>query len=138
MLLRENDKFKLILGIIAAFGLLVLVIGIILSVKVIFLDVKNKEVTYGTITSMYDGTTVVEYKAGDGTYTKRFSAYSSNYYVGKKLKLYYKKGNERNASLAGLRYLILIMPGFGIIITGISGIVLLVGSKVNNKDLYTD
>lgn len=138
MLRSFDDKLKLVMGILASIGLLIFVIGIIISIKVIFLDIKNKEVTYGTITSMYDGTTVVEYKAGDGVYTKRFSAYSSTYYVGKTVKLYYKVGNEKSASLAGMRYLVLIVPGIGLIMTGMCGIVLIIDYIKNRKEEYAD
>ncbi len=122
----SKDKIMLGFTITACVGLFVFIIGLIFSVKTIFLDVRGKESTYAEIISLDGESTTVRYIAGGREYTKRFNAYSSTYYVGKEIKIFYSKAHPQKSFIANIRYLILIAPGMGLIITGVGGIGLFV------------
>lgn len=121
----ENEKLRNIFIGIMLFGLIIFILGIVMSFKVIYWDVRSKESTSAVITDIGQGYTTFNYKVNGRTYIKKASVNSSTYYVGKKIKVYYKPSRPQKVSIASLRYLILMMPGIGIIFLGISGMGLL-------------
>ena len=131
MMNPENKKELKILSIFLLSSFVIFLIGIALAVYFIFLAPMNKGKAEGVIKDITNNSTTIVYSANNRTYEKRFSAYSSTYYVGKKVKLYYNKQKPFNSSIAGMRYLSLIAPGIGIILLGVSGILCLVFYKKN-------
>ena len=125
-MLFDNDKLKKIFIVFSCVGLLLFLIGAIISVKTIFFDVKGKETTYAEVIDLGEDYTVAKYKVNGKEYERRYSAYSSTYYKGKKIKIYYDKNHPQKSFIANLRYLVLIAPGMGILFTGVGGIGLLV------------
>lgn len=109
----------------------VFLIGVAVAIYFIFLLPMNKEKTTATITKIENSTTTVIYTAEGRTYEKRFSAYSSNYYVGKKIKIYYNKQKPFDSHISSFRYLSLIGPGIGIIFMGVVGMLCFVFYKKN-------
>ena len=114
MLNLDIEKEKLV-KIFLIIGLCILIIGLLISVKMIFLDRINKESTYGTITDISSNSTTVQYVVSQRKYRKTYSVYSSTYSVGKKIKIYYDKVRPNDSFIARMRYLILIVPGLGLI-----------------------
>lgn len=123
----DISKNKLMIGFVvgACIGLLIFLIGSFYSVKVIFFDIKGKTKTYGEIINITDSSTTVKYSAYGRSYKKVFNVYSSTYYEGKNIKIYYDKDHPQKAMIANMRYLVLIAPGMGILITGLFGVGLL-------------
>lgn len=109
----ENRVPKILFGSFLMIGFILFVSGIIVSIKV--LSHKGQIKTYGTITSISRGVTTVSYEVNGRTRESAISGYSSSYYVGKKIKIYYNKLKPGKISAAGLSYLILIMPGIGMV-----------------------
>ena len=132
----NNNKTMVGFTIVACFGLFVMLIGTIFAVKIIF--VRGKESTYAEIINIDNSSTTVKYIVGGKEYKRRCSAYSSTYYVGKKIKIYYNKVHPQKSTIANLRYLILIAPGMGLIITGVGGIGLLVEYMKSDKYKLTE
>jgi len=124
-MLKYTDKRLIIVAIFAVVGLLTFIVGGFFAVKIIFFDIKNKGKVNGVITSLTNNSTTVSYVVNEKEYRKNFSVYSSTYYVGKKVKLYYDINHPNKANLSGMRYLSLIAPGIGILMTGISGVILI-------------
>lgn len=118
----EVDKVQKVSIIISIVGLVIFFIGVFISIKFIFLDVYRKEKTYAIITNMPEGKIDIEYEVNDRVYKKRLNMTSSTYYMGKKIKIYYDKNNPRKIVVASARYLSLIAPFVGILITGSGGI----------------
>ena len=103
-------------------GLLILIIGAALSVKMLILDKMNKESTTATITGITNNSTSVEYTVKNKIYRRTYTVYNSSYRVGNKVKIYYNKVMPTKSYIASMQYLILIVPGIGILFLGISGI----------------
>ena len=122
MELYENSKLRNIFIGGAILGLLIFVIGLALSFKIIYIDIKDKKSSYGIITNINHSTTRIAYNVNNKQYEKVFNFTSSTYYVGKKVKVYYDPIHVGDVKIASMRYLILIMPGFGILFTGIAGV----------------
>ena len=106
-------------------GLLLLIIGIAFSLKMLIFDKAGKNTTYATITELKDSSTTVKYTVNNKAYIKRYNSYSSSFYIGKKIKIYYNKVNPYKSYIANLQYLILILPGIGLLFFSASGIGLL-------------
>ena len=128
---QESNKELKVLATLLAASFIIFLIGVAISIYFIFLSPMNKEKTYGTITNITNSTTTIKYSAEGRIYNKRFNAYSSSYYVGKKVKLYYNKQKPFNSSISSFRFLSLIGPGIGIIFMGVTGILCLVFYKKN-------
>jgi len=122
----ENEKFRNIFIGIMLFGLFVFIVGLAFSFKVIYWDVRGKESTKATITSINNNSTTCEYIVNGKKYAKKYFVNSSTYYVGKKIKIYYNPIRPQKSSIALMRYFILIVPFIGILILGISGIGLII------------
>ena len=122
MLTDELKKVRNVFTIFAVLGFIFFVVGIILSVKFIIIDVKDKDKTYAQIIDISNRSILVKYEVNHKEYKKVFSVYSSNYYVGKKIKIYYDKRMPTKANISSFRYMSLIGPAMGIIFMGIGGV----------------
>ena len=127
----EQSKELKVLSIILLSSFIIFLIGVAVSIYFIFLLPMNKGKTDATITKITNNSTTVIYNANGRRYEKRYSAYSSSYYVGKKIKIYYNKQKPFDSSIANMRFISLVAPGIGIIFLGISGVFCLAFYKKN-------
>ena len=119
---EDSKTIRNVFIIIMIVGLVVFLIGAALSVKMLIVDRMNKETTTATITKITNNSTSVEYSVKNRIYRRTYSVYNSSYREGKEVKIYYSKSNPSKSFIAAMQYLILIVPGMGIILMGISGI----------------
>lgn len=127
----EQSKELKVLSIILLSSFIIFLIGVAVSICFIFLLPMNKGKTDATITKITNNSTTVIYNVNGRRYEKRYSVYSSSYYVGKKIKIYYNKQKPFDSSIANMRFISLVAPGIGIILLGISGVLCLVFYKKN-------
>ena len=109
-----------------------LIIGIIITsiglyTSVIMLDSSNKVDTIGTITSIVSTSSdtpdvYVTYNADGKRYTSVMRGYSSTFYEGKKIDIYYMKNDPNIIGNKKLELLILLLPFIGLIFLLIGGI----------------
>lgn len=125
-------------------GLLFIIFTINPSIKV--LDNKNKIYTTGIITKIkedYSGDsheTYVTYEVNGRSYTSIIRAYSSTFYVGKEIKIYYQKDNPNEIGVKSLDLLILLFPFMGsmfAIFGGVNIYKVIKEKKTKNKLLKT-
>ena len=77
----------------------------------------------------------VSYNVDGRTYESELNGYSSSFYEGKEINIYYDKNNPNKIGMKSLDLLFLMFPGFGLIFFAIGGTGLLIKSK--NKKLET-
>ena len=137
--MKENKTENLLWIIFTIIGGIFVVIGLIIVGNVF--NYENKESTVGIITeiSTYRGNNddrnyrvYVSYNV-DGTYESELNGYSSSFYEGKKINIYYDKNNPNKIGMKSLDFIFLMFPGFGLIFLSIGGTGLLL--KNRNKKL---
>ena len=142
--MKENKTESLILIIFAIIGTMFVIIG--LTVFGTRNNYENKVDTKGTITEIYsyrDSTgdeeheVYVSYTVGGRRYKSKLNGYSSSFYEGKEIDIYYDKDNPNNIGVKSLDKLFLIFPGIGMIfvIMGVSGIVIKIKNDIKEKSL---
>ena len=95
-------------------GLIFISVGIFLFNKGI--DKKDKIYTDATITDIDSNDNVtVTYNVSGNTYTKKINFYTSSYYEGKVIKIYYDKNNPSSINVDEISILNWIFIGMGII-----------------------
>lgn len=119
----EDLKTVKIFGAVAIVGSLIFLLGLGLSLKMLVIDKMGKESIYATITKANSESTTVEYTVKNRIYTKEYSASSSTYKEGKKIKIYYSKNRPYDSYIASMQYLILIVPTTGFLLAIIFGLV---------------
>lgn len=79
----------------------------------------------------------VSYTIDGIKYETKLNGYSSNFYEGKKIDIYYDKDNPQKIGMKSLDLLFLIFPGLGftIMIVGLSGLIAQIKSKSDEKKL---
>lgn len=116
----------LIWTIFSGIGVVFLIIGIILCVNIF--NYKNKKDTIGTITRISasqnhsrerDADVYVQYQVDGQTYESRLNYYSSSFYEGKEIEIYYDVDNPHKIGTKSGNLLFLMFPGFGLIFSGI-------------------
>lgn len=134
-------KFEnLIWWIFFGIGMIFVVIGIFISLYVF--NYENKIDTTGVITEIntyrgrdnekkYDVQVAYEVKGKE--YESSLNVYSSSFYEGKEIDIYYDKNNPNKIGVKSLDFVFLIFPGIGIIFALIGGIGLIV--KYNKKKI---
>ena len=137
--MKENKLENLIWIIFISVGIIFLLISIII-LKNIF-NYTNKIDTIGTITKITTYNTghnsnyeiYVSYNVEGENYESELNSYSSSFYEGKKIKIYYDKNNPHKIGMKSLDLLFLLFPGIGsiLLIIGITGIFL----KINKRKL---
>lgn len=131
-------------GIFAGLGTLFVVVGVIMAINVF--NYENAIDTTGVITeitryrdsdgdSSYD--VYVSYYVDDEKYNSVLNSYSSSFYEGKEINIYYDKTNPRKIGVKSLDLLVLIFPGIGSIfaIIGYLGVFVNVSKKRNEIKL---
>ena len=143
--MKENKIENLIWTIFASIGAIFVIIG--LAVFGSIFNYENKVDTVGTITgisSYYSGTNhnrnhevYVSYTVDGKEYESRLNSYSSSFYEGKEIDIYYDKDNPNKIGVKSLDLLFLIFPGIGLIffIIGGTGILVKINKRKSEKKL---
>ena len=129
---KSNKLENLIWIIFASIGIIFVFVGVIVSLNIF--NYENKIETVGVITqiSSYkdsDGdqnyNVYVSYNVDGKEYESRLNGYSSSFYEGKEINIYYDKDAPNKIGVKSLDLLCLIFPGMGLIfaIIGLTGIV---------------
>lgn len=127
--MKKIERFVFIFFI--AIGLLFLGLGIyFLSAET---SKKDRVYTDATITDIdSDNNVTVTYNVSGNTYTKRINFYTSSYYEGKVIKVYYTKNNPSKVDVDEMGVLNLTFIGMGIIFF-IIGLIPLTIKIIKNK-----
>ena len=138
--MKENKLENLIWIIFASIGAIFVIIGLVVFGNIF--NYANKVDTVGTITeiSSYRNTNhnrnhevYVSYTVEGKEYESILNSYSSSFYEGKEIKIYYDKDNPSKIGVKSLDLLFLIFPGIGLIFLIIGGTGILV--KINKRRL---
>lgn len=124
----------------ASFGMIFFIIGIIICINIF--NYENKVETTGTITSILsykksngdiNHEVYVNYNVNGKNYKSKLNFYSSSFYNGKEIKIYYDKyePNKIGSKEADLTFL--MFPGMGLIFAIIGGTGIMV--KINKRKL---
>lgn len=136
--MKENKLESLIWIIFVSIGAIFVTIGVAVFCGVF--NYENKIDTVGTITeiSSYRNTNhnrnhevYVSYIVEGKEYESRLNSYSSSFYEGKEIDIYYDKDNPNKIGVKSLDLLFLIFPGIGLIFLIIGGTGILV--KINRR-----
>ena len=136
--MKENKLENLIWTIFASIGAIFVIIGLVVFGSVF--NYENKVDSVGTITEIlsYRSTNhninhevYVSYTVEGKEYKSRLNSYSSSFYEGKEIDIYYDKDNPNKIGVKSLDLLFLIFPGIGLIFLIIGGTGILV--KINKK-----
>lgn len=138
--MKTNKIENLIWIFICGIGLIFLIIGIVISVNLF--NYENTVETTGVITEIasyrdsdgdknYD--VYVSYEVNGQQYESEMNSYSSSFYEGKEIEIYYDKDNPNKIGMKSLDFIFLIFPGIGLLFFSIGGIALLI--KANKKKM---
>lgn len=125
-------------GIFVTIGSVFFIIGILICIG--NLNYENTTQTVGVISEIKTRTdsdgdiyrrVYVKYEADGTEYETELDGYSSSYYEGKEIEIYYDNDNPYDVGVKSFDYLLLIFPGMGLIFLLIGGIGL--GVKINGR-----
>lgn len=131
---------QLVFMIFAGIGVLFLIVGAIICIH-IFDDSDHVDTT-GVITEISysrdrdgdrDYNVYVAYEVDGVSYESRMNSYSSSFYEGKEIDIYYDRDNPRRIGAKELRGLFVIFPGIGLLFFCMGGIGLAVIAKKNRR-----
>ncbi len=138
--MKENKLENFIWIIFASIGAIFVIVGLVLFGNIF--NYENKVETVGTITeiSSHHGNTkhnrnhevFVSYNVLETEYVSRLNSYSSSFYEGKEINIYYDKDNPNKIGVKSLDLLFLIFPGVGLLFLTIGGTGILV--KIRKKN----
>ena len=142
--MKYNKAEKLIWVIFTIIGVAFIMIGSIVCASVF--GYQGKVDTEGTITQIdtYTGNrgsryydVMVAYRVDGKDYESKLNGYSSSFYEGKKIDIYYDEENPRMIGIKNLDLLYLIFPGVGSIfaIIGVSGLIVLRRKAITEKKI---
>ena len=151
--MKECKLENLVWIIFFSLGVVFILVGLI--IYLCFFNYQNKIETTGTITkiSAYrndndsDYDVYVSYNVNGKDYENILNGYASNFYEGKKIKIYYDKDNPNKIGMKSLDLLFLIFPSIGLIFLIIGGLGIFVkvkkkrlekNLKLNGKLIYAD
>lgn len=144
--MKDNKKETLMWTIFAIIGAIFVTVGLILIGSVF--NSANKVETTGIITRISLSRSsenesykvYVSYVVKGDEYESILNGYSSSFYEGKEVEIYYDKDNPNKIGMKSLDLLILIVPGIGLIflIIGGTGILLKVSKKKLENRLKKD
>lgn len=131
--MQTNKVENLIWIIFTVIGIILILIGVFVGINIFKYD--NKENTIGTITNISshidnDGDrnyeVYVTYNVDGKKYESKLNGYSSSFYEGKEIEIYYDKDNPSEIGVKSLDLVFLIFPGIGLIffIIGGTGIII--------------
>lgn len=122
-------------GTFAAYGILFLIIGACVCIP--RFSYAGKEETAAYITKIQDHKTYVSYTVEGETYTSRLNGYSSSFYPGKEIEIYYDREDPERIGARMFDLLFLIFPGIGAVffLIGGTGMLVLLGRKKRDQNL---
>lgn len=136
----KKNKFEYLIWIIfSCIGLFIVILGLILFFTVF--NIPNKVETKGIITKIYTSNdrngnhshdVYISYNVNGKEYESRINGYSSTFYEGKELNIYYDQKNPHKIGVKSLDLLFLIFPGIGAIFLIIGGVGILIIIKKHN------
>ena len=138
--MKENKLESLIWIIFASIGAVFFIIGLVIIGSIF--NYENKVDTVGTITeiSSYRNTNhnrthevYVSYTIDGKEYESKLDGYSSSFYEGKEIGIYYDKDNPNKIGVKSLDLIFWILPGIGLIFLIIGGTGVFV--KINKRKL---
>jgi len=128
----KNIKDYVLAIIFLSLGTLLFIIGIVMNSGVFLIDEQDRVYTKAIITHIYtnhdsDGDTdydvYIEYSVNDKKYESELNSYSSSYYEGKEIEVYYDKNNphkvETDEANSMISILFITVGGSFAIIAGI-------------------
>lgn len=141
--MKENKAEYLLYGIFATVGAIFLIVGIFLTMALT--NIENKVDTIGTITEIVRdriGDNVsykvfVSYEVDGKDYESMLNSYSSTFYEGKEIEIYYDEDNPNKIGTHSSDLVMWIFPGIGLIFFLIGGLGLVhkIKQKSNEKSL---
>ena len=141
--MEKNKKENLLWIIFTIVGAVFVIIGVAVSGNVF--NYENKENTIGTITEIIsrrrsnddkDYEVYVSYNVEGKEYESMLNGYSSNFYEGKEINIYYDKNDPNKIGMKSLDLLFLIFPGIGLIFFITGGTVILIKNKNKKLEKY--
>lgn len=119
-----NKKINRLYILFLIIGIIITSIGLYTAIKT--LDNSNKVDTIGTITSIVSTSSdtpdvYVTYNVDGKRYTSVMRGYSSTFYEGKKIDIYYMKNDPNTIGSKKLELLLLLIPFMGLIFLLIGG-----------------
>ena len=139
--MKENKIENFVWIMFASIGAIFFILGLVVCGSIF--DYENKVDTVGTITkiSIYYSNDIhdkkyevyISYIVDGKKYESMINSYSSSFYEGKEINIYYDKNNPSKIGVKSLDLLFLIFPGAGLIslIVGATGILV----KIKNRKL---
>ena len=141
--MKANRSENLIWFIFIVIGLVFIGLGIIIGFFVF--KYNHKIETTGIITEItphrsQSGDTIytvyVSYQVDQKEYESPLNSYSSSFYEGKEITIYYDESNPSKIGVKSLDLLFLLFPGFGLIFFTIGGVGILVKKRKIAKEKY--
>lgn len=141
---REEKKENLIWILFTGIGMLFVLIGTIVCIRIF--DYSDKIDTTGVITDISSYTdrdgdrnyeVYVSYDVNGKPYESRLNGYSTGYYEGKEIEIYYDREHPDRIGAKSLNYLLLIFPGIGLVflIIGVIGLIIRIRGKKREQRL---
>lgn len=134
--MKGNKVENLIWIIFFGIGLIFIIIGIVICANIF--NYKNKVETTGIITEIgsyrdLDGqrenSVYVEYTVDGRVYESALNGYSSNFYEGKEIEIYYDINNPSKIGVKSIDLVFLIFPGIGSIFLVIGGVGIIIKGR---------
>ena len=131
---------RLIWLIFAGVGAILLIVGAVVCIHIF--DYGDKVDTTGVITEISehqgrnrdrDYDVYVAYEVDGTPYESRLNSYTSSYYEGKKIDIYYDRDDPRRIGTKELNGLFLILPGIGLLFFGMGAIGLAVLARKDRR-----
>ena len=141
--MKTNKTENLIWFIFIVLGLVFIGLGIVIGFFVFNYD--HKIETTGIITEITthrdqsgdtDYTVYVSYQVDQKEYESPLNSYSSSFYEGQEITIYYDESNPSKIGVKSLDLLFLLFPGFGLIFFTIGGVGILVKKRKIAKEKY--
>jgi len=137
--MKANKVEAFIFKFFFLIGMFFFIIGLFICYKLI--DPKGKIETKGIISDIekiksgneYKYNVYVKYIVEDKEYISSLNLYSSDYYIGKEINIYYLEDNPTKIGSKIGDYLFLIFPGLGLIFILIGGIWFIIDINRKNK-----
>ncbi|MDE6292793.1 MAG: DUF3592 domain-containing protein, partial [Bacilli bacterium] len=139
--MKQNIKENLVWIIFASIGLIFTIVGIFISTNIF--NYENKIDTVGTITRITSSrdsdedtshTVYVSYNVRGKAYESKLNSYSSSFYEGKTIDIYYDQTDPNKIGIKSLDLVFLIFPGMGLLFLVIGSSGLIVNKKKNSLE----
>ena len=136
--MKKNKYENFIWTVFFCIGLFIVILGLIIFFVVF--NIPNKVETKGTITKIYSSINhegknkqevYISYTVDGKEYESKFNGYSSTFYEGKEINIYYDQKNPSRIGIPSLNLLFLIFPCVGLIFLIIGGVGLFINIRRN-------